>query len=78
MNNEGLNKNTNLSFRQAWFHMLNGKKIKKPNWEGYWAFESGTIMMHTREGNVIDIRNTVNVAYTFSFIAENDWMVLEE
>lgn len=68
----------NLSWKDAWWHLLNGKKIKRPLWEGYWAWENGTIMMHCRDGEVTDIRNTDFVAYTFSNIAQRDWMVVEE
>lgn len=77
MNNEQLCKTTGLTFRQAWINMLNGKKVRRPSWKGYWAFENSTIMMYTMEGDVIDIRDTVNVPYTFNNIAENDWMVVE-
>lgn len=68
----------NLQWKDAWFHMLNGKKIKRPLWEGYWAWENNTIMMHCRDGSVSDIRSTENVAYTFTNIAQRDWMVVEE
>lgn len=78
MNNAKIEATTGLTFRQAWFHMLNGKKVKRPSWKGYWVFEYGTIKMYTVEEDIIDIRDTVNVAYTFSNIVENDWMVVEE
>ena len=71
-------KTTEMSFREAWFQMLNGKKIKRPLWSGYWAWENGTIMMHCRDGQVIDIRQTDNVSYTFDNVASRDWMVVEE
>ena len=58
-----LNKKTGMTFREAWFAMLNGK------------FESDTIMMHCKDGAVIDIRATENVAYTMSNVASNDWMI---
>lgn len=67
-----------MSFRHAWFAMLNGKHVKRPTWSGYWAFENNTIVMHTRDGEKIDIRETENIAYTFSNIVENDWMVVED
>ena len=74
----------NLSWKDAWWHLLNGKKIKRPLWEGYWAWEHNskdglpTIMMHCRDGSVCDIRDTDFVAYTFSNIAQRDWMVVED
>lgn len=52
--------------------------VKRPLWSGYWAWEDGTIMMHCRDGQVIDIRQTDNVAYTFDNVASRDWMVVEE
>ena len=68
----------NLRWRDAWYQLLIGKKIKRPHWSGYWAWENGTIMMHCFDGQVIDIRQTDNVAYTFDNVASVDWMVVEE
>lgn len=66
-----------MSFREAWFQLLNGKKIKLPSWSGYWAWEDNTIKMYCKDGKVLDIRETDNVAYTFSNIASHDWEVVE-
>ena len=65
-----------MSFRDAWFQLLNGKKIKLPSWTGYWVWENNTIMMYCHDGKSLDIRETENVAYTFSNIASKDWIVL--
>ena len=72
------NKTKNLSWKDAWWYLLQGKHIKRPLWEGYWAWENNTIMMHCRDGSVTDIRCTEFVAYTFSNIAQRDWMVVED
>lgn len=66
-----------MDFRHAWFELLNGKKIKLPNWSGFWKWENNTIKMHTHDGKVMDIRDTDNVAYTFSNIADNNWVVVD-
>ena len=71
-------KTREMTFREAWFQMLSGKKIKLPQWSGYWAWENGTIMMHCRDGRVIDIRETDNPAYTFTNVASREWQVVEE
>lgn len=71
-------KKNELQFRDAWFWMLNGEKIKRPLWEGYWAWENNTIMMHCRDGSVTNILDTPNVAYTFTNVAARDWMVVED
>ena len=67
-----------MPFRYAWFQMLNGKKVKLPSWAGYWAWEDGTIKMHCRDGSVSDIRETDNPVYTFTNIASDDWIVVDD
>lgn len=73
----------NLHWRDAWFYLLNGKKVKRPLWKGYWAWELNpetnqpTIMMHCRDGSVTDIRATENPAYTFTNVAARDWELVE-
>ena len=67
-----------MDFRHAYFEMLNGKKVKRPDWGGYWAFERNSIIIHTFDFNVLDIRETQNVPYTFSHICEKDWEVCSE
>ena len=70
--------NKGLTFRQAWFELLNGRKIKLPTWTGYWKWENYTIMIHSSDGTVIDIRETTNPAYTFTNIATNEWEILPD
>lgn len=67
-----------MNFRKAWKAMLDGKKVRRPFWAGYWAWECGTIMIHERDGSVLDIRSTQHVAYTFDNIASKDWVIVEE
>ena len=64
-----------MDFRHAYFEMLNGKKIKRPEWGGFWEFDNSTIWMHTFDFKMLDIRETQNVPYTFSHICEKDWEV---
>ena len=67
-----------MKFRKAWKKMLKGKKVRRPHWKGYWAWENGTIMMHCREGSVLDIRETDHVAYTFENVAAKDWEIVDD
>jgi len=67
-----------MNFRKAWKAMLEGKKVRRPFWAGYWAWECGTIMIHERDGSVLDIRSTQHVAYTFDNIASKDWEIVKE
>mgnify|MGYP000930742421 FL=1 len=64
-----------MNFSRAFQLMKQGKKVKLPNWGGYWAWEKGSIMMHTKEGNVIDIRDTKRPEYTFGNVASNDFII---
>ena len=68
----------NLTWRQAWFELLNGRKIKLPSWSGYWKWENNTIMMHCSDGRILDIRETTIPVYTFTNIAENNWMIVPD
>lgn len=72
------NMKKHMPFRQAWFELLNGKKVRLSSWKGYWAWENNTIMMHCADGTALDIRKTDNPAFTLSNIATDDWEVVEE
>ena len=82
MNNAQIMAKENITWRQAYYALLSGKKIKRPAWKGYWCFEKSprgdnSIMMHTMEGDTIDIRDSVNTPYTFENTVMKDWMVVE-
>ena len=66
-----------MNFTKAYEALKHGAKIKCPEWKGYWVWENNTIMIHTKEGNVLDIRDTKNTDYTFGFIIRDDWEILE-
>lgn len=72
-----ITKKEEMTFREAWYKMLAGYKVKRPLWQGFWAWEDGSIKMHCRDGKVLDIRETDCPAYTFTNIAQRDWMVVE-
>lgn len=69
-----------MLFREAFKLMKKGMKVKLPSWAGYWYWskERQTIIMHTREGVDMDIRETQVPDYTFSNIACDDWMLADE
>ena len=58
-----------MDFRHAYFEMLSGRAVRLPDWSGYWAWENGTIMMHSKDSSALDIRHTQNPGYTFTNIA---------
>ena len=69
-----------MLFREAFKRMENGMKVKLPSWGGYWYWskEKQTIIMHTKDGDEMDIRETQVPDYTFSNIASDDWVLADE
>lgn len=66
-----------MNWNQAFKSMKQGSKIKLPSWGGYWCWddEKETIMIHCKDGKVLDIRETEVVDYTFSNIASDEWIL---
>ena len=68
---------TGMTFAEAYQAMKNGAKIAMPEWKGYWIWESNTIKIHLASGDVMDIRDTEMVDFTFGFICRNDWVIVD-
>ena len=66
-----------MNFSEAFKLMKQGAKIQLPSWEGYWYWskEEQTIIIHTKDGTEMDIRETQCSDYTFSNVASEDWIV---
>lgn len=69
-----------MKFKRAFELMKNGAKIKLPSWGGYWYWddEKQTVIMHTKDGKEMDIRETERVIYTLSNILDDQWQVADE
>ena len=69
-----------MKFEQALNLMKKGCKMKLPSWGGYWYWdkEKETVMMHTKDGDVMDIRGTQKVDYTLRNIASDEWIPADE
>ena len=68
-----------MKFDRAFKLMKQGVKLKLPSWSGYWYWstEKQTIIMHTKDGKELDIRETQIPDYTFSNIACDDWILAD-
>lgn len=64
-----------MKFKEAYRLMREDKKVKLPSWSGFWCWDKNkeSIIMHTKDGEVLDIRDTKNVGYTLSNILSDDW-----
>jgi hypothetical protein len=64
-----------MLFAKALKLIKEGYKIKLPSWDGYWCWENETIIMHCKDGTVLDIRQTETVDYTFTNVASDEWIL---
>lgn len=68
-----------MRFDEAFKAMKQGAKVKLPSWGGYWYWseEKKTIIIHTKDGIEMDIRETQVPDYTFTNIACDDWVLAD-
>lgn len=69
-----------MKFKQAFRLMEQGAKVKLPSWGGYWYWDADkkSIIMHTKDGEELDIRETQRVEYTLANILSNTWQIADE
>ena len=68
-----------MKFEGALKAMVSGSKAKLPSWGGYWYWspEKETIIMHTKDGQELDIRETQSVVYTLQNILSDEWIIAQ-
>ena len=68
-----------MRFDKAFKIMKQGSKVKLPSWGGYWFWskEKQTIIMHTKDGEELDIRETQIPDYTFGNICSDEWVLAD-
>lgn len=62
-----------MKFKEALDYMKLGYQMKLPSWCGYWEWDNDTIMIYTKDGIVLDIRETERVEYTLENILSDEW-----
>jgi hypothetical protein len=62
--------NENLNFGQALEALNEGKKIKVPEWKGYWFKHTGMVKVMTAEGDILD------TPHFQQYIFRNDWQIV--
>lgn len=69
-----------MRFEEALKIMKDGGKVKLPSWGGFWKWDSEkeSIVMHTKDGEELDIRETQVVEYTLGNILSDEWIVADE
>lgn len=68
-----------MKFLEALKLMKNGYKVKLPSWGGYWFWSpvNQTVMIHTKDGDILDIRETDRTEYTLLNICSDEWIVAD-
>ena len=66
-----------MDFASAYISMKRGHKVKRKHWEGYWIMENGEVIMHCRDGRVINVRDSDDMDYTISNMACDDWEIAD-
>lgn len=69
-----------MNFREAFKEMKAGNKVKLPSWGGYWRWdeEKKTVIMRTKDGEELDIRETDRVEYTLGNLMSDEWILADE
>ena len=69
-----------MRFEQALELMKQGHKVKLPSWGGYWEYEveGDRIWMHTKDNNVLEIRETERLSYIIENILSDEWIIADE
>lgn len=69
-----------MRFEEALKIMKDGGKVKLPSWGGFWKWdpEKESIIMHTKDGEEMDIRKTQVVEYTLGNVLSDEWVVADE
>lgn len=66
-----------MDFASAFISMQRGHKVARSHWAGYWCIEDEEIIMHCRDGRIINIRESEDMIYTISNMACNDWRIVD-
>ena len=70
-----------MKFKEAFKEMKSGLAVKLPSWAFKfqsdsinWDEEAQTILMYTKDGGCLDIRETQRVEYTIQNILSDEWI----
>lgn len=67
-----------MKFDEALKLMKQGKKVRLPEWQGYWCWGNGTVMIHSCNGNIIDLYDSDNKKFTLDNIASDKFEVVQK
>ena len=67
-----------MDFTSAFISMQQGHKVTRTTWSGYWCIKNGEIIMVTKEGKAVNLRESPDMMYTISNMLCTDWGVCDD
>lgn len=67
-----------MNFTSAFISMQQGHKVTRTTWKGYWCILNGEIVMVTKEGKAVNLRESPDMMYTISNMLCDDWGVCDD
>lgn len=67
-----------MNFASAVFAMERGNKVKRSHWTGYWTIENGELIIHARDGRVLNLRESEDMVYTLRNMSCDDWEIVKD
>ena len=64
-----------MNFKEALELLNRGVPVKRKEWKGYWIKKDNNIIIHLKEGEDLDIRDTDDIFFTLSHTVESDWEI---
>lgn len=67
-----------MDFTSAFISMQQGHKVTRSIWTGYWCIKDNEIIMVTKEGKAVNLREAPDMIYTISNMLCSDWVVCDD
>jgi hypothetical protein len=69
-----------MKFQAAYAQMKQGHDIALPEWGGFWRWdaEKATVLMHCKDGEIVDMRESPDMDFTLSHTFRDDWVLITE
>ena len=67
-----------MDFTSAFVSMQQGHKVTRTTWKGYWCILNGEIIMVTKDGKAVILRESPDMMYSISNMLCDDWGVCDD
>jgi hypothetical protein len=73
----GLKKEPNKlrTLKELYAAFISGIPMKRRSWGGYWQYCRGVITIHCKDGTVLDLQATDDIAFTIANVLADDWEI---